>query len=297
MKTSLISLQLLTMQKSSPSNAISITRSQNDPVITHRVKFNVQISRKDGTFYTRDDETDEEVFSGSLSFGLFGNLAPNHVKQFLEYVNANSSVGENPTPSYSSSQFTSFDQATGLLGGGVIPGLHVESFNGASVLEYKGHITAGQLWLDDISSTAKLSHNRPGLLTHKNYDLLPNFGITTRSALELNTDYTVFGILTNDSQNALLNEKNKSEDFLERCIDLPTYGYNRPGASIIKDDNPNSLALGELADGIYSFQSDLFRKTARSLRDSRLDYIFEGKLLRRVEVTRVENMSKKEHRH
>ena len=104
--------------------------SPDNPSITHKVKFNVRMSRADGTFYVRDDpegvipSPDNQVFTGSVTLGLFGTHAPNHVKRFLDYVDVKySPADDTPVPTYARSQFPSLDQSTGLLTGGVIPGL------------------------------------------------------------------------------------------------------------------------------------------------------------------------------
>eukprot|EP00553_Chaetoceros_curvisetus_P011003 CAMPEP_0204641284 /NCGR_PEP_ID=MMETSP0717-20131115/50767_1 /ASSEMBLY_ACC=CAM_ASM_000666 /TAXON_ID=230516 /ORGANISM="Chaetoceros curvisetus" /LENGTH=283 /DNA_ID=CAMNT_0051661931 /DNA_START=54 /DNA_END=905 /DNA_ORIENTATION=+ len=273
----------------SSSSAIELKPSSpDDPTITHKVTFNVRISRSDGTFYVRDEPNptpDNQVFTGSVSFGLYGNLAPNHVRRFLNYVDVNYSPGDDiPLPSYARSQFTTFDQATGLLTGGVIPGLHITKFNGASALEYYGRISSGSLWVDEFNKDkSRISHNRAGLLTHKNFEVLPNFGITTRSSPELNGDHTVFGTILPSEEGTL----NGSKEFLGRCIDLPTYSNSRPVTPIGQEQKANSRAVEEVASSVYSFQKDLFRGAAKTFGDTRLDNVYDGKILRRVEVTSV----------
>ena len=91
-----------------------------DAKITHKVYFDVRISRADGTFYVRDDtEPDNEPFYGQLVFGLFGNATPNHTKEFLSFVEVPYEV-DNPLPSYSKSKFPTIDTSTGLLIGGTV---------------------------------------------------------------------------------------------------------------------------------------------------------------------------------
>jgi cyclophilin family peptidyl-prolyl cis-trans isomerase len=270
---------------SAPSLGVTIQQSQEDPAITHKVTFNVRISRADGTFYVRDEvdpTPDNNVFTGSVTLGLYGDYAPNHVERFLKYVDVNySPLDDIPFPSFSRSQFTTLNQSTGLLTGGVIPGLHTTNFNGASALEYSGRITVASLWADDFKGKTKLLHSRPGLLTHKNLNVLPNFGITTRSAFELNSDHTVFGtVLPSTSTSG-------GEDFLSRCVELPTYSNTKPAGTIGQESNANTRAAGEVASSVYSFQKDLFRSAAKTFGDTRLDNVYEGKILRRVEVTSV----------
>lgn len=259
-----------------PSNAVDLRIAQDEPLVTHTVIFNVRISRSDGTFYTKSEpeEPNNEVFTGKVSFGLYGNLAPVHVSRFLEYVDVlYSPADENQLPSYARSQFPSLDQSTGLLTGGFIPGLHLTNFAGSSALEYGGRIFSSRLWIDDVKNK-RVSHTRAGLLTHRDLDVLPVFGITTRDERQLlDTGYTVFGtLLPTDS----------SADFLSRCIQLPTYSLDRPAVPI-----GGTRATEEVASSFYSFQKDLFRSAAKTFGDARLDNVYEGKLLRRVEVTSV----------
>ena len=275
------------------------------PPITHKVNFNVRISRADGTFYVRDDPPgtiptpDNQVFMGTITLGLYGTLAPNHVSKFLQYATPNSNGNsydpfeEFPFPSYSKSQFTTFTQSNGLLIGGTIPGLHIDNIGGSAALEYRGRLSAASLWIDDFvgGNKSKISHSKKGLLTHRNLDVLPNFGITTRDARELDGSYTVFGqILPTESSDA----------FLRRIVDLPTYSNTRPvsvttttntsanaNASVPVVSPSSSGATAEVASSVYSFQRDLFRSAAKTFGDTRLDNIYDGKILRRVEVTSV----------
>lgn len=263
------------------ANAINLKLSPEDPTITHKVIFNIRISRADGTFYTRDDPEpptpDNQVFTGDIALGLYGDLAPNHVEKFLNYVDVKySPADDSPLPSYARSQFPSLDQSTGLLAAGYIPGLHLTSFAGSTALEYGGRILSTKLWADDFLSKKKTLHYRPGLLTHRDLDVLPNFGITTRSAMELNTGNTVFGsLLPTESSIA----------FLSRCADLPTYSLDRPALPI--GEEQRSRAAEEVATSVYSFQKNLFRSAAQTFGDTRLGSVYEGKILRRIEVTSV----------
>jgi len=262
------------------SVALELKAADNEPPITHKVTFNVRISRADGTFYTRTEtdpeNPDNQVFTGSLCIGLFGTLCPNHVKRFLDYVDVQySPADDTPLPSYARSQFPSLDQATGVLAGGFIPGLQLSSFAGSSALEYGGRILPSKLWIDDFKDKDKVPHNRAGLLTHKDLDVFPKFGITTRPCPEFNNGHTVFGtILPTES----------STSFLSRCVDLPTYSLDRPAPAIGGNQN---RATEEAASSIYSFQKDLFRSAAKTFGDTRLDNVYEGKILRRIEVTSV----------
>lgn len=278
----MVGLQVVGVVGPMSANAMDLKPSPDDPKITHRVTFNIRISRADGTFYTRDDidppTPDNQVFTGGITLGLYGDLAPNHVEKFLNYVDVKYSPADDaPLPSYARSQFPSLDQSTGLLAAGYIPGLHLTSFAGSSALEYGGRILSSQLWSDDfVHTNKKMLHSRPGLLTHRDLDVLPNFGITTRTALELNAGNTVFGsVLPTESSVA----------FLSRCADLPTYSLDRPALPIGEDQK--SRAAEEVATSVYSFQKNLFRSAAQTFGDTRVGSVYEGKLLRRVEVTSV----------
>lgn len=236
--------------------------------------MNVRIARQDGTFFVRDDLPDtpeNKVFQGEIVIGLFGEQAPNHVKRFLSYVDR-IAVDENeaPMPNYSRSVFSSYDDASGLVRGGTIPGLEYTELNASPVLQYGGRILPASLWIDTPSS--RLSHVGKGLLTHRNLDALPTFGITTRTdTTELDRSHTVFGkILPDDS----------STDFLRRIQDLPVYAVDR---SLVDDDDI-------VKETVFNAQRDFFRKAAKSLGDTRVSKLYPGKLLRRVEVTNVQRV-------
>lgn len=96
----------------------SVANGDDSPPITHKVYMDLRVSRSDGTFYVRDDLPDtpeNAVFYTRLVFGLFGTVAPQHVEQFLKYVNVDySPLDDNPLPSYGRSSFKSLDQATGM---------------------------------------------------------------------------------------------------------------------------------------------------------------------------------------
>lgn len=250
------------------------------PKITDRVVFDVRVSRSDGTFYTRGDETDEERKFYSVTVGLFGKAAPTHVERFLSYVRPSEEVlrDDRPFPAYSQSQFKSFDQATGVLFGGTIPSLEVTAFGGSTALKYGGRILPAPLWLerkanDDIATEdLPLPHSTKGLLIHRKLDPSPEFGITTRSdsgsyVSDFDRDYVAFGKVL------------EGMDFLNYCQELPTYSVERA----VQDDNP-------VKDAIFNAQREFFRGAAKSMGDTRVAKVYPGKLLRRVEVTRVSTL-------
>lgn len=266
---------------SQASNAIEVTSSTqyidaSQAKITNKVYFNVRISRQDGSFYVRDDLPDtpeNQVFYGKLMVGLFGQNAPIHVEKFLSYIPslASSPFEENPLPSYGQSQFPRIDQDTGLVWGGKIPSLQVAEYGGSSALQYYGRILPASLWMERDRELQRISHNQKGLLTHASLDLTPEFAITTRrDNKELDGRYTVFGkILQDDS----------SDQFLSLIQDLPTYEVNLPSSS--------DGVVEDAASVIFNAQRQFFRNTAKQFGDSRLGKTYEGKFLRRVEVTQV----------
>jgi cyclophilin family peptidyl-prolyl cis-trans isomerase len=244
-----------------------------DAKITDKIFMDIRVSRQDGSFYVRDDLADtfeNRVLSTRLEFGLYGNLAPNHVQKFLSYVisSQNEDVN-NPLPSYSRSTFVALDQSTGLLQGGNIPSLRVSDIGGSNAIQYGSRVLPANLWLD---SNTKVSHSCKGLLTHRTLDVTPAFGITTRAASSsLDATNTVFGqILWND----------KTAQFWNQLQDLPTYSLERPAAS----EDPTGTGVG---NSVFNAQREFFRGAAQNLGDTRVAKVYEGKLLRRMEVTQV----------
>lgn len=257
----------------STSYAVDVM-SPGDAKITDKVFFKVRISRQDGTFYVRDDLPDtpeNRVFYGTLVLGLFGMAAPNHVKQFMSYVNVDVS-DETPYPSYGRSSFPRLDPATGVLSAGQIPSLQYTEVVGGrgAALKYGDRLLPASLWIDRTDS--KISHIEKGLLTHRDLEVLPSFGITTRrDTRELDRSHTVFGKILFDES---------SKEFLEVIDTLPTYAMDRP---LQEEDS----LVDDAARKIFASQREFFRGAAKTLGDTRLDKVYEGKLLRRVEVTQV----------
>mmetsp|Transcript_26856 Transcript_26856/g.48809 ORF Transcript_26856/g.48809 Transcript_26856/m.48809 type:complete len:378 (-) Transcript_26856:40-1173(-) len=283
-------LGLLTMDPRNAAASVDVNTVTNDasspglvnayPPITHKVYMDVRISRSDGTFYVRDDLPDtpeNQVFQGKLVLGLFGTLAPNHVEQFLKYVSVSYNPTEDdPLPSYARSSFNRLDQSNGLLAGGVIPSLEITEIGGSSALRYGSRILPARLWYDKIDKDKRVSHSMgKGLLTHRTLDLSPSFGITTRAAgEELDSTHVVFGRLLPDGD---------SQRFLRVCENIPTYSVDRPGPT----DSPINSTVDDLASQVFATQRDFFRGAAKTFGDSRVSKVYEGKLLRRVEVTQI----------
>lgn len=280
------------------------TMDPSDAAVTHKAFMNVRISRQDGTFYVRDDLPDipeNKVFSGRLVIGLFGKNAPLAVERFLSYIGTTGSAGDddndddvdNPKPSYSRSSFNSFDEGTGLLRGGKIASLEVTEIGGSTAIRYGGRLLPASLWIEGRGSggsggtstkTAttlppRVSHSAKGLLTHRILDVTPEFSITTRSdSAFLDGSSTVFGQLQIDDV---------SKDFLNIVKDLPTYRVDRAAQFMPTTPAKDTMPLDDAAQAIFNAQRAFFRKSAKSLGDTRIDKVFEGKLLRRVEVTQV----------
>lgn len=255
------------------------------PPITQKVALDVRISRQDGSFYVRDDLPDtpeNKVFYGRLTLGLFGTAAPVHVENFLRYCTVTYDAAEidQPKPSYGKSTFNRFDDATGLLLGGFIPSLEITDIGGGTSLRYGSRIIPAKLWIER-GDVEKVSHALgKGLLTHKTLDLLPTFGITTRAAPELDPTHVAFGRLLPDES---------SNEFIRIVRDeVPTYSMDRPQQADEFPSTEAERASNELASKVFSAQREFFRGAAKSFGDTRVDKVYEGKLLRRVEVTKVE---------
>ena len=261
--------------------------SPDQAVVTDKVFFDVRISRQDGSFYVRDDLPDtieNQVFQGRLTFGLFGKATPNHVQRFISYVETgNKPLDDNPLPSYGRSVFPLFDPATGVLYGGEIPSLEVTELGSSTAIRYGGRLLPAKLWMSGGNAPEqKIRHTAKGLLTHRNLDVTPRFGITTRTdTTELDRTHTVFGKL-------LLDGDTTAQAFLQRVSELPVYSVDRPvAASDNSDESTSNPLLDEAASAVYRMQRDFFRGAAKNLGDDRVDKLVAGKLLRRVEVTRV----------
>lgn len=188
-----------------------------------------------------------------------------------------------------------------------IPGLAATTLAGGTVLEYSGRVFPAKLWLEDntnnsdrsASSTPQLlSHGVRGLLTHRNLDLSPSFGITTRNnggsstSSSLDGTHTVFGCVLEDEGG-----------FLGRVVDVPSLtDAGMVTRTSTENERPRgttaaggALAVGgpgfeSLASGVFAAQRRVFRDAAKTLGDSRLDKVYDGKLLRRIEVTKVSTL-------
>ncbi|KAL3934822.1 MAG: hypothetical protein SGBAC_009538 [Bacillariaceae sp.] len=272
--STLLSSSTTTTTTTTTSSSSSSSSSDTVAEVTDKVFFDLRIARQDGSTYVRDDLPDtfeNRVIQARLTMGLFGKEAPNNVKKFLSYVlPPKDSDVDNPYPAFSRSSFTSLNQETGLLSAGYIPSLRVSDIGGSTALTYGSRVLPASLWIDKSSpTTTKLSHDVKGLLTHKTLDVTPNFGITTRPEPSLDGTHTIFGqVLWDDSTVSLF------RDFQ----DIPTYAMERPAG--YDEFNP----AGGFTTSVYNAQKDFFRGAAKSFGDTRVSKLYEGKLLRRVEV-------------
>jgi hypothetical protein len=224
--------------------------------ITEKVYMDVRVARSDGSTYVRDDLEDtfeNRVLFQRIIIGLYGTIASNHVEKFLSYIETPKNIDieellENPYPSYSRSTFPAFDVETGLLMGGYIPSLRVKDVAGATALTYGSRVLPANLWIEDRGSR-RISHSTKGLLTHKNFDLLPNFGITTRSQTSLDDTHTVFGQVMWDKDTL---------QFFRDLEEIPTYAIDRPSGL-------NEFNTGGAATTVFNAQREFFRGAAKTL--------------------------------
>jgi cyclophilin family peptidyl-prolyl cis-trans isomerase len=284
----LTTMSTLTASSSSSSATATTFPTMPNVPITDKVFFDVRVARQDGSTYVRDDLPDtfeNRVLTARLVFGLYGTLAPNHVEQFLKYIvppqeNGESSV-ENPYPSYSRSTFTALDQETGLLQGGYVPSLRVTDIGGSTAITYGSRVLPATLWIDKPSSSSssssstanngRLSHSVPGLLTHKQLDVTPSFGITTRASPQLDATHTVFGQVLWDEATLV---------WFRQLQDIPTYSIDRPVGY-------DEFQTGGMATSVFNAQREFFRGAAKAAGDTRVSKLYQGKLMRRMEVMQV----------
>lgn len=300
-RTAILSSLLIPSLTSASANA----DQQELPTITHKVFFDVRISRKDGTFYVRDDLPDipeNQVWQGRITFGLFGDYAPFVVDQFLKYLPDGpgdpNMLSDNPFPKYDRSLFTKYDSKDDLISGGSIPGLEIAEFGGSTALKYGERVLASpSLWIEkDLSSKyTKLKHNAPGLLTHRILDIMPSFDITALSTSPLSPNeqldgtHFIFGtMLLGEKEDESLRKQNL--EFLKVASDIPTYSVDRPptaSLSSTKQSGEVSDPKEEIASAVFNKQREIFRGAAKSFGDTRIDKVYEGKFLRKVQVTRA----------
>ena len=72
----------------------------------------------------------------------------------------------------------------------------------------------------------------------------------------------------------------ETTQFLNYVQDLPTYSVDRSRGM-----------TDPVSSSVYSFQKEIFRGAAKTFGDSRLTSVFEGKILRRIEVTSIQQQT------
>ena len=254
-----VSLDKETSNPITTTTTLKLPTMPDDVVITDKVYMDVRVARQDGSTYVRDDLDDtfeNTVLFQRITFGLYGKIAPNHVTKFLSYIETPKNIDieellENPFPSYSRSTFPALNQETGLLLGGSIPSLRVKDVAGSTALTYGSRVLPANLWIEDRSSSSnkRISHTTKGLLTHKNLDPLPNFGITTRSQVSLDATHTVFGQVMWD---------NDTFQFFRALEEIPTYSVDRPAGL-------DEFNTGGATTTIFNAQREFFRGAAKTL--------------------------------
>ena len=138
--------------------------------------------------------------------------------------------------------------------------------DGSEALSPRGASVAARLGRE----RSPLPHDARGLLTRRRSDAgadVTAFGVTLKAAPQLDPDYAVFGAVLRDDGR-----------LLEKIESLGVYSLDAVGPST---EVP-------LAAEIYRAQKDAFRGAARAIGDGRANSVFPGKILRRVEVTRVQ---------
>ena len=142
----------------------------------------------------------------------------------------------------------------------------VNSRDGSEALSPRGASVAARLGRE----RSPLPHDARGLLTRRRSDAgadVTAFGVTLKAAPQLDPDYAVFGAVLRDDGR-----------LLEKIESLGVYSLDAVGPST---EVP-------LAAEIYRAQKDAFRGAAKAIGDGRANSVFPGKILRRVEVTRVQ---------
>lgn len=116
------------------------------------------------------------------------------------------------------------------------------------------------------------------LLTHRNLDPTPSFGITTRKTSTILDDtHTIFGMVMEDESG-----------FLDEVVDIPVLlDTGRVSRTTSEPVAMGGDVGGSLASSVFTAQRAIFRDAAKTFGDTRLEKVYDGKLLRRIEVTKV----------
>ena len=198
--------------------------------------------------------------------------------------------------------------------------MELTELGGSSALRYGQRVLPSSLWIERggtgggrggaaaaaADGSIRIPHEAGrGLLTHRTLDPLPSFGITTRPPSSLSSSSsttTTPSYSPLDSTHVVFGRiipTKSSIEFLNRAVDLPTYSTDRPAVSpVVVNSNAGDGGSGggavvgseqraaeEAAGKIFRLQREFFRGAAKTLGDDRLDKVYEGRILRRVEVT------------
>ena len=144
---------------------------------------------------------EDAAVRGRLEFEIFGDDAPAAAANFLSFVRGDigqfaKTPGEGP--SYRQGAFTTLEPGV-LLQGGRINGLKLGEFGGEPVWEFGTRPVP----VKAVVEANDLSHDRRGLLTRKQFQAGPEFGITLGPATSLNGGWEVFGRVSSDESGLL----------------------------------------------------------------------------------------------
>ena len=201
---------------------------------------------------------EDAAVRGRLEFEIFGDDAPAAAANFLSFVRGDigqfaKTPGEGP--SYRQGAFTTLEPGV-LLQGGRINGLKLGEFGGEPVWEFGTRPVP----VKAVVEANDLSHDRRGLLTRKQFQAGPEFGITLGPASSLNGGWEVFGRVSSD-ESGLLKLMEGLPYITGRSLEEP----------------------GSVSDGIFNAQKGLFGGLAKGMGDARAEDR-TGRLLRRVEM-------------
>ena len=141
----------------------------------------------------------------------------------------------------------------------------VRSRDGGVVLSRNAEAIAAKL----RKEPSAMEHSSAGILTRQRGDAPQAFGLTVAASKTLDATNQAFGRVVRDPSG-----------LLAAIGTLNAYSLDAAPDGLSKDV-PGAAA-------IYRAQKDAFRGAAKAFGDGRASKIFPGKLLRRVEITRVE---------
>merc|ERR1719353_2329682 len=248
---------------------------------TTTVRLSMRIARPDGTFYVRGkgEEDPEPPKIGDVDIELNGK-APAAVATFLAFALGDPASADAPT--YASAIL---DERGASSDGQQLPVVYaarrlrgvetrsiggeqilVRSRDGGEVLSRNAEAIAAKL----RKEPSAVSHgDAAGILTRQRGDAPQAFGLTVAGSKALDATNQAFGRVVRDPAG-----------LLAAISTLNAYSLDAAPDGLSKDV-PGAAA-------IYRAQKDAFRGAAKAFGDGRASKIFPGKLLRRVEITRVE---------